>query len=66
MKKEKLAMEKGADHYVASGDPESMKNCPVLCDMILNTVSVNHDCKLYMSLLRKGGRLVQLGLCPKP
>jgi len=66
MKKEKLAMDKGADYYVASTDPESIKNCPVKCNLILNTVSVNHDCNVYLPLLGNGGTLVQLGLCTKP
>jgi len=66
MKKEKLAKEKGADYYVASSDPESVKNCPVKCNLILNTVSVDHDVNTYLPLLRNGGTIIQLGLCTKP
>ena len=65
-KKEALAKGKGADHYVVSTDPESIKNCPVRCHLILNTVSVEHDAKTYMALLQRGGTLVQLGLVTKP
>jgi uncharacterized zinc-type alcohol dehydrogenase-like protein len=58
MKKEKLAKDKGADHYVASTDPESIKNCAVKCHIILNTVSVDHDVNTYLPLLRTGGTIV--------
>jgi alcohol dehydrogenase (NADP+) len=65
MKKEKLAKEKGADHYVASTDPESVKACPAKCHIILNTVSVDHDINTYLPILRNGGTIIQLGLCNK-
>ena len=51
MDKEKMAKEKGADHYIASSDPESVKNAPMKCDLILNTVGVTHDLNAYMPLL---------------
>ena len=61
MDKEKMAKEKGADHYVASADSKSMSECPVKCDLILNTVGVKHDLNVYMALLAQDGTLVQLG-----
>jgi uncharacterized zinc-type alcohol dehydrogenase-like protein len=64
--KEALAKEKGADHYIASNDPESVKNAPVKCDLILNTVGVKHDIKSYIPLLAQDGNLVQLGGCVTP
>jgi uncharacterized zinc-type alcohol dehydrogenase-like protein len=64
--KEALAKEKGADHYVASNDPESVKNVPVKCNLILNTVGVKHDLNAYMPLLAQDGTLVQLGGCVYP
>ena len=40
--KKELAMSKGADVFVVSTDPESMKEGMGLCDLILNTVSAEH------------------------
>lgn len=64
--KEPLAKEKGASHFVVSTDPESVKANAGKCDLILNTVSVNHDLNQYMPLLAKSGTLVQLGLVTTP
>ena len=51
--KEAIAKEKGANHFVASKDPDSIKACAGMCDIIMNTVSANHDLNLYMPLLAK-------------
>merc|ERR1711983_422045 len=60
--KESMAKEKGADFFACSKDPESMKANAGKCDLILNTVSANHDINAYIPLLAKGGStLVQLG-----
>ena len=56
--KEAIARQKGATHFVVSKDPESMAKHAGLCDIILNTVSVNHDLNLYLPLLAKSGTLV--------
>lgn len=64
--KEKLAHEKGCDFFVISSDPESIKAQAGTCDIIINTVSVNHDINVYMPLLAKSGTIVQLGACPQP
>lgn len=56
--KEHIAREKGASHFVVSTDPESIKTNAGKCDLILNTVSVNHDLNSYMPLLAKSGTLV--------
>jgi uncharacterized zinc-type alcohol dehydrogenase-like protein len=64
--KEALAKEKGADHFVISTDADSMKAGANKCDIILNTISANHEAMTYMPLLRSCGTLVQLGLVTKP
>jgi uncharacterized zinc-type alcohol dehydrogenase-like protein len=64
--KEALAKEKGATHFVVSTSPESMTANAGKCDLILNTVSANHDLNTYMPLLAKSGTLVQLGLVTTP
>lgn len=66
--KEQMAKEKGADYFVASKDPESMKAGAGKCNLILNTVSANHDLNVYLPLLARDGTIVQIGaaLAPHP
>jgi len=62
-----LAKEKGADFHVASCNmtSESVKDVPA-CDLILNTVSANHDLNVYLPLLASSGTIVQIGLGMQP
>ena len=64
--KEKIAKEKGADIFVASKDPESVKAAGACCDIILNTVSAPHELMTYFPLLKKQGVHVCLGGVPNP
>lgn len=64
--KEAAAKEIGADRFVVSTDPESMAAAANSLDLILNTVSAEHDLSHYLSLLRRDGTLVQLGLVLNP
>ena len=64
--KEAIAMEKGADAFVVSKDPESMKSETGNLDLILNTVAAPHQCSMYLPLLAQGGVLVQLGVIAEP
>jgi len=64
--KEALAKEKGATHFCVSTDPDSLKAHFMTCDLILNTISANHDINVYMGLLAKLGTIVQLGLAVAP
>jgi D-arabinose 1-dehydrogenase-like Zn-dependent alcohol dehydrogenase len=57
-----LAKEKGADAFVVSTDPASMTAETNKMDLILNTISANHQLAHYIPLLRTNGTLVQLGL----
>lgn len=65
-KKEAMAKEKGADAFVVTSDPESVKANESTCDLILNTVSAAHDINLYVGLLKKSGTIVQLGGVVEP
>jgi len=65
-KKEASAREIGADNFVVSTDPESMKAASISLDLILNTVSANHDLNHYLPLLANKGVLVQMGLVLNP
>jgi len=60
--KMEMAKEKGADDFVVSKDPESMKAHTSTMDLILNTVSASHQASTYIPLLGVDGTLVQLGL----
>jgi len=64
--KEQAAREIGADNFVVSTDAESMKAAAMSCDLILNTVSVNHEATHYLPLLANKGKLVLLGAALKP
>uniref|UniRef100_A0A7S3CU76 Enoyl reductase (ER) domain-containing protein n=1 Tax=Strombidium rassoulzadegani TaxID=1082188 RepID=A0A7S3CU76_9SPIT len=64
--KAELSKEKGADAFVVSTNEEQMKSETKQIDLILNTISANHDCGIYLPLLKKDGKIVQLGACISP
>ena len=64
--KEEMAKKKGADLFCVSKDPESITANAAKCDLILNTISANHDINLYLPLLARDGVIVQLGICMAP
>ena len=49
--KEAAAKEIGADHFVVSTSPESLSAAADSLDLILNTVSAQHDVNTYLPLL---------------
>ena len=51
--KKAASMEIGADEFVISKDPESLKTVEKSLDLILNTVSATHDVTTYLNLLRR-------------
>jgi len=64
--KEDKCRELGANNFVISTDPESMKKGRQSLDLILNTISAPHQCGKYLSLLDRSGTLVQLGISLEP
>jgi uncharacterized zinc-type alcohol dehydrogenase-like protein len=56
--KEQMSKEKGATAFVASKDPESIKAQAGKCNLILNTISANHDLNVYLPLLARDGVIV--------
>ncbi|MGQ4416810.1 NAD(P)-dependent alcohol dehydrogenase [Streptomyces sp. SAS_269] len=56
----------GADHYYATSDPATFENLKGTFDIILNTVSAPMDFGAYLSLLRTGGSMVNVGLPEEP
>lgn len=63
-KDDALAM--GADEFVVTKDPESLKPLKRKYDLILNTVSADLDISTYLNLLALDGTLVVIGLPGKP
>ena len=64
--KREIAMERGADDFVVSSDPSSVAAAKEACDLILNTVSADHQVSNYMPILARNGTMVQLGLVTAP
>jgi uncharacterized zinc-type alcohol dehydrogenase-like protein len=52
----------GAVHFLLSKDPGQMKDFDSYFDVILNTVSANHDYEKYLDLLGLNGRMMIVGL----
>ena len=65
-KKEALAKKMGADHFVISKQPESMKTAKNSLDILLDTVGADHDIMTYFELMKKKGTLVVLGIVSSP
>ena len=55
---EAVAREIGADSFVVSSSKESMEAATNSLDLILNTVSANHDLNLYLPLLVRSDLLI--------
>ena len=60
--KEADARKMGADHFVVTSDPAQLKNVKRSFDLILNTVSAQHNINDYLGLLATNGTLVVIGL----
>ena len=60
------AIKLGAHNFVISTDEEQMKAVAGKFDLILDTLSANHDYNIYLALLATGGKLVCVGLPTEP
>jgi uncharacterized zinc-type alcohol dehydrogenase-like protein len=56
------ALRLGADEVILSKDPDAMKSQGASFDFILDTVSAPHDIDMYLSLLKRDGAMVLVGL----
>ncbi|TRM55317.1 chaperonin 10-like protein [Schizophyllum amplum] len=66
LSKKELGLKLGADHYYATSDPETFTALKGHFDLILNTVSANLNLDQYMSLLRRDGSLLEVGVPAHP
>ena len=64
--KEADALAMGANDFVVTKDPHSLKPLRKTFDLILNTVSADLDINLYLEMLKLDGTLVVIGLPGKP
>ena len=62
--KEGDAKKLGAHHFVLTSDESKMKSIKNHFDVILNTVSADHDMGSFIRLLRTDGTMIMVGLPP--
>ena len=61
-----MAKKLGADNYIISTNPDSMKAGFKTLDLILSTISATHEVMPYLDLLKIKGTLVVLGAVVTP
>ena len=66
LRKKDDGLKLGADHYHATGDPTTFQQLASTFDLIVNTVSAPLDFAAHLSLLRRDGVMVNLGLPEEP
>jgi uncharacterized zinc-type alcohol dehydrogenase-like protein len=64
--KKEDALRLGADEVILSNDGAAMAKQKASFDLILDTVSAQHDLGTYLSMLKLDGTLVMVGLPEKP
>ena len=66
LKKQEDGLRLGAAHYHATSDESTFQELASSFDLIVNTVSAVVDLDAYLSLLRVGGTMVNVGAPEKP
>ncbi|KAL1714986.1 chaperonin 10-like protein [Schizophyllum commune] len=66
LSKKELGLKLGADKYYATSDADTFSTLKGHFDLIVNTVSANLDLDQYMSLLRRNGSIVEVGIPEHP
>ena len=66
LKKQEEGLRLGADHYFATGDPDTFTRLAASFDLILNTVSASIDVDAHLSLLAVDGTMVNVGAPEHP
>ncbi len=65
-KKQDTARALGANHFVVSSEPDSMAGAARSLDLVLNTISANHQIAHYFPLMKQKGTIVLLGAVLEP
>jgi uncharacterized zinc-type alcohol dehydrogenase-like protein len=66
LKKQDDGLRLGADHYYATGDPDTFTDLAGTFDLIVNTVSAKIDLDAYLGMLAVDGTLVNVGAPAEP
>ncbi|WP_406061591.1 NAD(P)-dependent alcohol dehydrogenase [Streptomyces sp. NBC_01077] len=66
LKKQEDGLKLGADHYYATGDPETFTKLAGSFDLVISTVSAPLDFNAYLSLVKTDGALVNVGAPEEP
>jgi uncharacterized zinc-type alcohol dehydrogenase-like protein len=66
LKKQEDALRLGADHFHATGDPDTFQALAGRFDLIVSTISASVDMGAYLGLLKLNGALVNVGLPEEP
>lgn len=66
LRKKDDGLKLGADHYYATSDPKTFEELAGSLDLIVSTVSAPLEFGAYLSLLRTGGALVNVGAPEEP
>lgn len=64
--KQKDAERLGAKHFVVTKDPKNLAALVDSFDFILNTISAPHNIETYLGLLKRGGKMVIVGVPDAP
>ena len=64
--KREAALALGATHFGATRDPDTFKQLAGRFDLVIDTVSGQHDYNAYLSLLKFDGSMVLLGIPAEP
>jgi uncharacterized zinc-type alcohol dehydrogenase-like protein len=64
--KEADARRLGAHAFELTSEPQNLRKLAGRFDLLIDTVSVDHDVNTYLGLLRPEGAMVCLGVPPKP
>jgi uncharacterized zinc-type alcohol dehydrogenase-like protein len=60
------ALRLGADEFIVTRDPDALTRYANRFAFILDTIAAPHDLNSYLGLLRRNGKLVQVGAPPQP
>ncbi|MDV9192047.1 NAD(P)-dependent alcohol dehydrogenase [Streptomyces sp. SR27] len=66
LRKQEDGLKLGADHFHATGDPETFKKLAGTFDLVISTVSAPLDFDAYLSLVKTDGALVNVGAPEEP